>query len=55
MIPGKALQDTLVSLDDFGGDAGETGTTLRRSGPAVLMDCLKCPECGHSVELKDKK
>lgn len=55
MVLGKALQDTLVSLDDFGGDAGEPGTTMSRSGPAVLVDCLKCPECGHSVELKDKK
>ena len=55
MVPGKALHDTLVSMDDFGGDAGEPGTTLRRSGPAVLVDCLKCPECGRSVELKNKK
>lgn len=55
MKPGKAFDNTWVSFDDFGGDAGEPGATMSHCGPAVLVDCLKCPMCGHSVELKNKE
>lgn len=44
----KALLNTLVSFDDLGNDAGQRGTTQSRMGPAELVDCHKCPNCGHS-------
>ena len=49
MKPSKALENTLVSSDDFGGDANQRGSTQSRSGTAILVDCLKCDACGHSI------
>lgn len=46
--PSKALLNQLVSFDDFGNDAGKPGTTQSRHGEAKEVDCLKCPNCGHS-------
>lgn len=46
--PSKALLNQLVSFDDFGNDAGKRGTTQSRHGEAKEVDCLKCPNCGHS-------
>jgi len=43
-----AYQNTRVSFDDFGGDAGQRGTTEVRVGPAVQVQVRKCIECGHS-------
>ena len=46
--PSKALLNQLVSFDDFGNDAGKRETTQSRHGEAKEVDCLKCPNCGHS-------
>ncbi len=46
--PSKVLNNTLISLDDFGNDSGLRGTTQSRVGTAKLIDCLKCEDCGHS-------
>lgn len=44
----KALNNTLISFNDFGNDAGSRGTTMSRVGKSKLIDCLKCESCGHS-------
>lgn len=46
--PSKAMLNELVSFDDFGNDAGKRGTTQSRVGKAQLVNCTKCPNCGHS-------
>lgn len=46
--PSKALNNTLIGFDDFGGDVGDRGTTMSRVGPAKMVDCIKCENCGHS-------
>lgn len=46
--PSQAYNNTLVSFDDFGGDAGQRGTTQSRIGPGKLVNCYKCNSCGHS-------
>lgn len=46
--PSKAFNNTLISFDDFGEDAGQHGTTMSRQGLAKLVDCIKCESCGHS-------
>lgn len=45
MKPSKAVGQTVV-----GGvpDLGEVAT-FSPGGPGVLIDCLKCDQCGHSV------
>ena len=50
MLPSKAIKNTLVGFDDFGGDAGQPGSTVSRSGPAIMVDCIKCPKCGFTRE-----
>lgn len=52
MSPGKVLQPTFKEgSPDFPGD-NYAGTLSE--GPGVLVDCLKCDDCGHSfVENKD--
>lgn len=49
MVLGQALQNTLTSFPDFIGEKPGWGCTVSREGPPVLVDCLKCPECGYSV------
>lgn len=46
--PSQALNNTLVSMDDFGNDANSRGTTQSRVGTAEMVDCQKCENCGHS-------
>ena len=46
MLPGKALRETLAGLSDFPG--GEV-VTVSPGGSGVLVDCLKCTQCGWSV------
>jgi len=47
--PSKALLNTLIAAQDFGGETIHTrGATVSRSGKATLADCLKCTNCGHS-------
>lgn len=48
MRPGKAIQQTYsVGAPDFPGD--HEVVTVSAGGPGKLIDCLKCPKCGHSV------
>ena len=48
MKDSTAYQNSLVSYDDFGGDAFQRGTTLSRTGVAKQIKVRKCSECGHS-------
>lgn len=48
LVPGRALLQTFVGSEDFGGDAGAPGSTMGPGGPGALAPCLKCPSCGHS-------
>ena len=48
MTDGEALDNTLISYDDFGGDAGNRGTTQSKDGEAKLIKVRKCQSCGHS-------
>lgn len=45
--PSKAIAQTLTGLPDFPGD--NHCVTLSPGGPGMLIDCLKCEKCGHSV------
>ena len=49
MLPGIAGEVVKLGSDDFGGDAGEPGTTLQDIGTGRPVRCLKCASCGHSV------
>lgn len=58
MKSGTALQNTIVVQKDFAGDKEEvydpknpahSGRTICANGPAVMIDCWKCPNCGHSI------
>ena len=45
---GQALDNTWVGSDDFGGDAGQRGTTISKIGPPIMKKVCKCIFCGHS-------
>ena len=49
MLPGKVIVPGRYGSEDFGGDAGDPGTTITE-GPALTgpVACLKCERCGHS-------
>lgn len=46
MVPGVALMSTVTGMADF--SDGEV-VTMHPGGPGLLVDCLKCPSCGHSL------
>jgi hypothetical protein len=46
MAPGIAMGQTATGKPDFAG--GEV-VTMSPGGPGVVIPCLKCPACGHSV------
>lgn len=48
MKDSTAFQNTNVSFDDFGNDAGLRGTTQSRVGQAQQINVRKCTSCGHS-------
>lgn len=48
MKDGEALENTWVSFDDFGNDAGQPGTTMSKIGHPVMKKVRKCTSCGHS-------
>ena len=48
MRDGRAFDNTYVSFDDFGNDAGKRGSTQSKVGPAKIVNVRKCTECGHS-------
>lgn len=47
LVPGIATGQTLRGSPDFPGDS--RATTLSPGGPGVVIEVLKCPECGWSV------
>ncbi len=48
MGPGKATGQTFTGgMKDFDDDDGPV--TFSVGGPGRLIDCLKCPDCGHSI------
>lgn len=50
MVPGKALESTVVGHEDL----GEVCTT-HYGGPGRLVNCMKCEICGQSYYLGRKK
>lgn len=48
MKDGEALDNTYVSFDDFGNDAGQHGTTQSKMGHPIIKQVRKCISCGHS-------
>ena len=46
MAPGIAMGQTFTGSPDF---PGREVVTLSPGGPGVVIPCLKCPACGHSV------
>jgi hypothetical protein len=50
MRPGKALVNNLGGVVDFAGD--KYPVTMSPDGTAKMVDCLKCPKCGHSESEK---
>jgi len=48
MQRGRALVPTLTGgVLDFPSDAA--ASTLTFGGPGQMVDCWKCPSCGHSI------
>jgi len=48
MRDGIALMQTVVTgMPDFPGD--DHASTFSAGGPGLVIACMKCPECGHSV------
>lgn len=51
MKEGQALQNTApYGTPDFPGQKDLSGQTFSFSGDAVLIKCLKCKECGYSIQ-----
>ena len=51
MKEGFALRNTVsYGAPDFPGQTDRIGQTFSFDGPAVQVKCLKCEDCGHSVE-----
>ena len=48
MKESTALQNTPTGLPDFPGDAV---VTMSADGPAEIVPCWKCPQCGHSITI----
>lgn len=48
MKDGVAFDNTYISFNDFGNDAGQRGTTMSKIGPAKQIKVRKCTVCGHS-------
>ncbi len=45
MRPGKAILNTCTGIPDF---PGQEIVTLSPGGPGIMVDCLKCCQCGQS-------
>lgn len=48
MKDGESLDNTYLSFDDFGNDAGQRGTTQSKCGHPIIKQVRKCTNCGHS-------
>jgi len=46
MKPGIALQDIIGGAPDFG--PNDIVCTMSPTGMAIIINCLKCINCGHS-------
>ena len=46
MLPGVAMGQTFTGMADF---PGREVVTMSPGGPGVIVQCLKCNACGHSV------
>lgn len=46
MLPGVAMGQTFTGIGDF---QGREVVTLNPGGPGVIVQCIKCTACGHSV------
>lgn len=47
---GQALVATpRMGRPDFPGQIDTRGQTFTMTGPGVLIECWKCPKCGHSI------
>lgn len=51
MQPGKAIAQTVTGVPDF---HGKEVVTLSPGGQGVLIDCMKCPQCGWSVTVGEE-
>lgn len=48
MKSGTAIAQTMTGgMKDFDSDPGPV--TFSVGGPGVVINCLKCPKCGHSI------
>lgn len=48
MEKSTALLNGMEYSEDFGGDAGQPGSTGSRTGTARMVEVWKCPQCGFS-------
>lgn len=53
MKPGQAIKQTYTGLPDFPGDTDRV--TLSPGGPGVVVECLKCEQCGWSVQVEPSR
>lgn len=49
MKPSQALENTFVTGNGIPAHLAGDGQTVSQTGPAVMVDCLKCLACGHSI------
>jgi len=50
MIKGIALENTVTSgAPDFPGMGNSRGQTMSPGPDAVMIDVMKCKECGYSI------
>lgn len=47
MKPGVAIEQTVTGIPDFPGD--KHLVTVSPCGPGLMIECMKCVECGYSV------
>lgn len=51
MVSGIAIEQTYTSgMPDWPGDEPDAVVTMSPGGPGKVINCMKCPECGHSVK-----
>jgi hypothetical protein len=47
---GKALENGFTGSPDFLGDQSGVKTISADPKKVKMIDCWKCPECGHSIK-----
>lgn len=53
MERGHAIRETFTGVPDFPGCSEVV--TVSPGGPGKLVDCWKCPKCGHSISITGKE